>query len=116
MARLATTTDVFNAIAEPQRRRILDLLAEGEQPVGGIVTRLGMPQPLASKHLGVLRAVRLVQVRRDAQLRLYSLDAAGLRPVHQWLGGFERFWQQSFDRLDDYLHDLQARDRHGPRN
>lgn len=116
MARLATTADVFNAIAEPQRRRILGLLAEGEQPVGAIVVRLGISQPLASKHLGVLRAVELVQVRQQAQQRLYRLNAAGLRPVHQWVGGFERFWQESFDRLDDYLHELQAKDRHGPRN
>ena len=116
MARLATTADVFNAIAEPQRRRILGLLAEGEQPVGAIVDRLGISQPLASKHLGVLRAVELVQVRQQAQQRLYRLNAAGLRPVHQWVGGFERFWLESFDRLDDYLHELQAKDRHGPRN
>lgn len=116
MARLATTADVFNAIAEPQRRRILGLLAEGEQPVGRIVDRLGISQPLASKHLSVLRAVELVQVRQLAQQRFYRLNAAGLRPVHAWVGGFERFWLESFDRLDDYLHELQAKDRHEPRN
>jgi DNA-binding transcriptional ArsR family regulator len=115
MARLAKA-DVFNAIAEPQRRRILGLLAEGEQPVGRIVDRLGISQPLASKHLSVLRAVELVQVRQLAQQRFYRLNAAGLRPVHAWVGGFERFWKESFDRLDDYLHELQAKDRHGPRN
>ena len=105
MVRLAHP-DVFTAIAEPQRRRILGLLAEGELPVAGIVDRLGMSQPLASKHLRVLRGVDLVLVRPSAQQRLYRLNAPALQPIHQWIGGFERFWQGSFDRLDPYLASL----------
>ena len=122
MPRLATTADVFNAIAEPQRRRILGLLAEGEQPVAGIVDRLHLSQPLASKHLRVLRTVDLVIVRQSAQQRFYRLNAIALQPVHQWLGSFEQFWQGSFDRLDDYLIRLQVptnsppQDPHAPRN
>jgi DNA-binding transcriptional ArsR family regulator len=116
MPRLATTADVFNAIAEPQRRRILGLLAGGERPVGEIVSRLRISQPLASKHLGVLRAVELVQVRQLAQQRFYRLNAIALKPIHQWVGGFEQFWNESFDRLDDYLKHLQDKDPHAPRN
>src|SRR5216683_3147915 len=91
MARAATTSDVFNAIAEQQRREILVL-------------------PGASKHLRVLREVGLVRDRKAGKQRLYGLDARGLRPVHEWTGGFERFWNESFDRLDAYVQDLkQAR-------
>lgn len=110
MARAATTSDAFNAIAEPQRREILVLLQGGEQPVSELARDLGMSQPQASKHLRVLREVGLVQVRSEGKQRLYDLDARGLRPVHEWLGGFERFWSGSFDRLDEYVQDLkQAR-------
>ncbi len=109
MPRLATTFDPFNAIAEPQRRRILSLLAEGERPVNDIVRVLHISQPLASKHLRVLRAVDLVQVRTLAQQRLYRLNAAGLKPIHEWVGGFEQFWNDSFDRLDEYLQHLQRK-------
>lgn len=118
MPRMPTTADVFNAIAEPQRRRILGLLQEGEQPVAGIMERLQLSQPVASKHLRVLRAVDLVIVRPVAQQRIYRLNAIGLQPVHQWLGSFEQFWQGSFDRLDDYLARLQTKpqDPHAPRN
>lgn len=107
MARAATTSDVFNAIAEPQRREILVLLRGGEQPVNELAQQLGMTQPAASKHLRVLREVRLVRDRKAGKQRLYALDARGLRPVHQWLGGFEAFWNQSFDRLDAYARDLE---------
>lgn len=116
MARLATTADVFNAIAEPQRRRILSLLADGEQPVSAIVDRLQISQPLASKHLGVLRAVDLVLVRQQTQQRFYRINAIALQPIHQWVGSFEQFWLASFDRLDAYLKDLQAKDPHASRN
>lgn len=110
MARAATTSDVFNAIAEPQRREILTLLRAGERPVTELAQELGMPQPGASKHLRVLREVGLVRVRQAGKLRLYSLDARGLRPIHEWTGGFEQFWNGSFDRLDAYVQDLkQAR-------
>ena len=92
MARAATTSDAINAIAEPQRREILVLLRGGEWPVTDLARDLGMTQPQASKHLRVLREVGLVRVRGAGKQRLYGLDARGLRPVHEWVGGFERFW------------------------
>ena len=111
MARAATTSDAFNAVAEPQRRDILALLRAGEWPVTGLAQELGMSLPGASKHLRVLREVGLVRVRGVGQQRLYGLDARGLRPVHEWVGGFEQFWNESFDRLDAYVQDLtQARE------
>ena len=109
MARAATTSDVFNAIAEPQRRAILVLLRSGERPVTELADELGMTQPGASKHLRVLREVGLVRDRKSGKQRLYALDARELRPVHAWLGGFERFWNQSFDRLDAYVQELEAK-------
>jgi len=106
MARAATTSDVFNAIAEQQRRDILVLLRAGEAPVTDLAHELGISQPGASKHLRVLREVGLVHDRRAGKQRLYGIDAGGLRPVHEWTGGFERFWNESFDRLDAYVQDL----------
>ena len=106
MARAATTSDAINAIAEPQRREILLLLRGGERPVTDLARDLGMTQPQASKHLRVLREVRLVRVRGAGKQRLYGLDARGLRPVHEWAGGFERFWNETFDRLDEYVRNL----------
>jgi DNA-binding transcriptional ArsR family regulator len=106
MARAATTSDVFNAIAEPQRREILVLLRGGERPVTSVAQELGMTQPGASKHLRVLREVGLVRDRKDGKQRLYGLDSRGLRSVHEWTGGFEQFWNESFDRLDSYVQDL----------
>ncbi|GID91374.1 putative transcriptional regulator, ArsR family protein [Amorphoplanes digitatis] len=106
MARAATTSDAFNAIAEPQRRDILALLRSGEWPVTDLAQELGMSLPGASKHLRVLREVGLVRVRGAGKQRLYGLDAGGLRPIHEWTGGFERFWSESFDRLDAYVQDL----------
>ena len=106
MARAATTSDAFNAIAEPQRRDILMLLRSGERPVTDLATELGMSQPRASKHLRVLREVGLVRDRKAGKHRLYGLDARGLRPIHEWTGGFEQFWNESFDRLDAYVQDL----------
>jgi len=98
------------AIAEPQRREILVLLRAGERPVTELAQELGMTQPGASKHLRVLREVGLVRDRKAGKQRLYGLDARELRPVHEWTGGFERFWNESFDRLDAYVQDLkQAR-------
>src|SRR5689334_12121969 len=107
MARAATTSDVFNAIAERQRREILVLLRAGEGPVTDLAQELGMTQPRASKHLRVLREVGLVRYRQAGKQRLYGLDARGLRRVHEWVGGFERFWAESFDRLDAYVQDLE---------
>src|SRR5690348_3132941 len=106
MARAATTSDVFNAIAEPRRRDILVLLRGGERPVTEVAQELGITQPGASKHLRVLREVGLVQDRRSGKQRLYGLDGRGLRPVHEWTGGFEQFWSESFDRLDAYVQEL----------
>jgi DNA-binding transcriptional ArsR family regulator len=106
MARAATTSDAFNAIAEPQRRDILALLRSGERPVTDLARELGMSQTRASKHLRVLREVGLVRDRKAGKHRLYGLDARGLRPVHEWAGGFEQFWNESFDRLDAYVQDL----------
>src|ERR687898_3254030 len=106
MARAATTSDAFNGIAEPQGREIRVRLRGGERPVTDLARDLGMTQPQASKHLRVLREVELVRVRGAGKQRMYGLDARGLRPVHQWTGGFERFWNESFDRLDTYVQDL----------
>src|SRR5947207_343077 len=106
MARAATTSDVFNAIAEPQRRVILTLLKGRELPVNDVASALRITQSQASKHLRVLREVELVRVREAGQQRLYSIDARGLKPIHEWVGGFERFWNESFDRLDEYVQDL----------
>ena len=107
VARAATTSDVFNAIAEPQRRDILVLLRAGERPVTALAQELGMSQPRASKHLRVLREVGLVRDRKAGKQRLYGLDARGLRPVHEWTGGFERLWNERFDRLEAYVQDIE---------
>jgi DNA-binding transcriptional ArsR family regulator len=106
MARAATTSDVFNAIAEPQRRDILVLLRTGERPVTELAQELRITQPGASKHLRVLREVGLVRDRKAGKQRLYGLNASELRPVHEWTGGFERFWNKSFARLDAYVQEL----------
>ena len=108
MARAATTSDAFNAIAEPQRRRILTLLRERERPVGDLARELGITQPGASKHLRVLREVGLVHVREAGRERMYALDARGLRPIHEWVGGFERYWNETFERLNTYVRELQS--------
>jgi DNA-binding transcriptional ArsR family regulator len=93
MPRAATTSDVFNAVAEPRRRQIVDLLAlDSERDVTEIVLKLGLPQPAVSKHLGVLRKVGLVDVHKAGQRRLYRLNPQELKPVHDWIQNFERFW------------------------
>lgn len=107
MARLATTTDVFNAVAEPRRREILQLLVPGERTVNDIARVLCMAQPTASKHLKVLKEVGLVGVREAGQQRLYHLNAQGLKPIHEWTQQFAQFWNESFDRLDQLLVELQ---------
>lgn len=111
MARAATTSDAFNAIAEPQRRKILTFLRRGERPVNDVARALRMTQPRASKHLRVLREVGLVHSRESGQQRLYSLDAGGLKPIHAWVGGFEKIWNERFDRLDAYLTQLQSKEK-----
>jgi DNA-binding transcriptional ArsR family regulator len=100
MARAPTTADVFNAIAEPRRRQILDLLAAmGPVAVGVIVASLGLPQPAVSKHLGVLREVGLVSVEKQGQSRVYQLNAQEIKAVHDWTRTFERFWTHHLDRI-----------------
>lgn len=102
MARATTTSDVFNAIAEPRRREIIDLLVNGkEHAVGDLVLRLRMPQPAVSKHLGVLRKVGVVSVRKRGQLRMYRLNAKELKPVHDWVKTYERFWTHQLDRIKE---------------
>jgi DNA-binding transcriptional ArsR family regulator len=93
MPRTPTTFDSFNAVAEPRRRQVLGVLAGGERPVAEIVRSLGWPQPQVSKHLGVLREVDLVRVRRDGRQRLYRLNGEKLKPIHDWVKTFERFWR-----------------------
>src|SRR4051794_12029076 len=99
MARSPTTSDVFNAVAEPRRREILDLLTRGEMPVGDMVVSMGLTQPQVSKHLRVLREVGLVSVRGEGQRRLYRLNADRLKPIHDWVRNFERFWDHQLDRI-----------------
>ena len=111
MARAATTTDAFNAVAEPRRRQILDLLAGGELPVNDVVARLGLSQPLISKHLKVLRDVDLVAVRDVGRQRMYSLHGQPLKPIHDWVKAYEASWTRRFDRLDDVLLELQDREQ-----
>src|SRR5262245_12697480 len=101
MARAATTTDAFNAVAEPRRRQILDLLAGGERSVNDLVASLGLAQPQVSKHLRVLRVVGLVRVRGSGQRRLYTLDAERLRPIHDGVRTFEPFWDHQLDRIKE---------------
>ena len=110
MARAATTTDAFNAIAEPRRRQILDVLAGGERPVNELVARLGVAQPQVSKHLRVLRAVGLVEVRGDGRRRLYRVNGKALKPIHDWVQAYEQTWSERFDALDDVLHDLKTKE------
>ncbi len=113
MARAATTADAFNAVAERRRRDILDLLVAGERPVTDVVGELGLSQPQASKHLRVLREVGAVAVREDGRQRLYRLDARALKPIHEWVRAYESLWEERFERLDDVLEDLKAKEE-GP--
>ena len=111
MARAATTADTFNAVAEPRRRAILDVLAGGERPVNDLVAELGMAQPQVSKHLRVLREVGAVDVRDEGRRRLYRVNGEALKPIHDWVSGFEQLWTERFDRLDDVLEDLKREEQ-----
>jgi DNA-binding transcriptional ArsR family regulator len=111
MARAATTTDAFNAVAEPRRRDILDLLAGQELPVNDLVERLEIPQPLVSKHLRVLREVGLVDVRDRGRQRLYRLNGVPLKPIHDWVKNYETSWSERFDRLDVLLEELKDKEQ-----
>ena len=110
MARVATTADAFNAVAEPRRRQILDALVEGERPVNDLVRELGLAQPLVSKHLRVLREVGAVDVREDGRRRLYRLNGHALKPIHDWVKDYERTWSERFDRMDAVLEDLKRKE------
>jgi DNA-binding transcriptional ArsR family regulator len=106
MARAATTADAFNAVAEPRRRQILDVLSGGERPVNELVAALGLAQPQVSKHLRVLREVGLVDSRDVGRQRIYRLDGHPLKPIHDWVKAYEGTWSQRFDRLDEVLEEL----------
>jgi DNA-binding transcriptional ArsR family regulator len=111
MARAATTTDAFNAVAEPRRREILDLLVGGERPVGDLVRELGLPQPQVSKHLRVLREVGAVEVRSEGRRRLYRLNGRALKPIHDWVSEYERTWSERFAELDAVLEELKEKEK-----
>lgn len=125
MARASTTSDAFNAVAEPRRREILNYLALQERSVGDIVDRLGMEQPSVSKHLRVLKDVGLVDVRRDGRRMFYRTNAEAIRPLHQWTSTFERFWRHQLHRIKERAEgknnsignaptDLNSRSNHVP--
>jgi DNA-binding transcriptional ArsR family regulator len=102
MARAATTADVFNAIAEPRRREVIAVLADGrEYAVNEVVVRVRMPQPTVSKHLGVLRKVGVVSMVKRGQHRMYRLNAAELKPVHDWVKTFERYWTHQLGQIKE---------------
>jgi len=107
VARAATTADTFNAVAEPRRRQILDLLASGERPVNDLVRLTGLAQPQVSKHLRVLREVGAVGVRDEGRRRLYSLNGHALKPIHDWVKAYEQTWSERFAALDEVLVDLE---------
>jgi DNA-binding transcriptional ArsR family regulator len=113
VARAATTTDAFNAVAEPRRREILDALAGGERSVNDLVALLGLAQPQVSKHLKVLREVGLVEVREEGRRRLHRLDGRPLKPIHDWVCEFERTWSDRFDALDAVLEELKGKEGRG---
>ena len=101
MARAATTSDAFNAVAEPRRREILNYLALQERPVSEIAAHVSLPQPSVSKHLRVLRHVGLVHLRRDGRQKLYRIRAEAIRPLHEWTSSFERFWRNQLRRVKE---------------
>ena len=111
MARAATTTDAFNAVAEPRRRQILDLLSGGERPVNELVTRLGLGQPQVSKHLRVLREVGLVDVRDEGRQRMYRLNGQLLKPIHDWVKNYERTWNERYEIMDELLVQLKEKEK-----
>ena len=116
MARVPTTHDPFNAIAEPKRRQLLEALGIGERSVNDLVELLGWPQPMVSKHLGVLKQVGLVKERRAGRQRLYQINAAQLKPIHDWIQPFQRLWTARLDRLEQYLIELQSKENQDERS
>lgn len=110
MARAATTADTFNAVAEPRRREILDALAQRERPVNELVEILGLAQPHVSRHLRVLREVGAVDVRDEGRQRVYRLNPQALKPIHDWVAGYQHLWEERFDLLEDVLEDLKEQE------
>lgn len=113
MARTPTTFDPFNAVAEPKRRQVLDALGRQELSVNEIVKMLGWTQPMVSKHLGVLKQVGLVSERRVGRQRYYRVNAERLKPIYEWVAPFERYWSESFERLDEILEEMKKETKHG---
>ena len=111
MARTPTTFDPFNAVAEPKRRQVLEVLGTQELSVNELVERLGWNQPMVSKHLGVLKQVGLVSERRVGRQRLYRVNAERLKPIYDWVAPFEHYWSERYDRLDEVLEDLKSKER-----
>jgi DNA-binding transcriptional ArsR family regulator len=114
MARAATNSDAFNAVAEPRRREILNYLALRERPVGDIAAGLGLEQPSVSKHLRVLRTVGLVHMRREGRQKLYRTNATAIRPLHEWTSTFERFWRHQLFRVKEHAEEKVSKARPGP--
>ena len=111
MARTPTTHDPFNAVAEPKRRQVLEALGAQELSVNEIIKKLGWNQPMVSKHLGVLKQVGLVSERRVGRQRMYRVNAEQLRPIFDWVAPFERFWSESYERLDEVLQEMQKKEK-----
>jgi DNA-binding transcriptional ArsR family regulator len=117
MARAATTLDVFNAVAEPRRREILDVLGDGrERAVNEVVDAVGMPQPSVSKHLSVLLRVGVVSVTRNGQMRMYRLNGSNLKPVYDWAKTYERYWSHQIDRIKERAEQKMRAGGHEKRN
>jgi DNA-binding transcriptional ArsR family regulator len=114
MARAATTSDAFNAVAEPRRREILTLLVVRELPVGAIVAELRIDQPSVSKHLRVLRDVGLVHVRRNGRHKLYRTNPEEIRPLHEWTKTFERYWMHKLSRIKERAEKKDDKGKTGP--
>jgi DNA-binding transcriptional ArsR family regulator len=110
VARAATTSDAFNAVAEPRRRQIIDLLVDRERPVNDLVQLLGVAQPQVSKHLRILRQVGAVEVRDEGRQRVYRLNGHALKPIHDWVKSYERTWSDRFDALDSVLDELKHKE------
>jgi len=110
MARTPTTSDPFNAVAEPKRRQVLELLGERELSVNELVQKLGWTQPMVSKHLSVLKQVGLVSERRVGRQRLYRVNADQLKPISDWVRPFERNWTERYERLDEVLEGIQKKE------
>jgi DNA-binding transcriptional ArsR family regulator len=111
VARRPTTHDPFNAVAEPKRRKVLEVIGTDELPVNEIVARLGWPQPMVSKHLGVLKQVGLVSERREGRQRLYRVNAERLKPIYDWVAPFERYWSERYERLDKVLEEMKKKEK-----